>query len=192
MFQGKAFLLGNMAEHFRTASKLSHCCCCLFHLLVHILICLLRFYLLSLPGGLGSSCGPFTAEESFRGGNDDFMAHSSPLSPMAPWGQALGFNGCFLTEAQEQKVLVLTLLANFLTLLPYLTRKEENPGIILGRAECAWESAFFPKYFQLSLTCLSSSISYRNYVLGAEAVPYMATVTAYKAKKELRCYLSNE
>lgn len=143
LFQGKAFLLRNMPGHFRTANKFLHCLCCLF-LLVHILICLLGFYHLSLQlvwhgsWWLGQFLWTLHSWGVFQRWQwHDFMAYSSTLSPMALRSQALGFKGCFLTEAQEQKMLVLTLLASFLTLFLYPTRKEENPAIILAWTECA-------------------------------------------------------
>lgn len=52
---------------------------------------------------------------------------------------------------------------------------------------------FSPNIFSFLFTYLTSPVSYRNYnILGAEAVPYMATVRAQKAKTELGCYLLSE
>lgn len=52
---------------------------------------------------------------------------------------------------------------------------------------------FSPNIFSFLLTYLNSPFLYRDYnTLGAEAVPYMATVTAQKAKKELGCCLLGE
>lgn len=46
-----------------------------------------------------------------------------------------------------------------------------------------------PNIFSFLFTYLNFPVFYRNYNLGAEAVPYVATVTAQKGKKELGCSL---
>lgn len=52
------------------------------------------------------------------------------------------------------------------------------------------KSLFFPpNIFSFLFTYLNFPVFYRNYNLGAEAVPYVATVTAQKGKKELGCSL---
>lgn len=192
LFQGKAFILRIMAGHFRTENEFLQCLCCLFHLFVHILICLLEFYLLSLQ---------LVEHGSWWLGQFLWTLHSWGVFQRWQWWlihlpyllclygvKLLALMDISSLRSRNKKCWSLLCLQVFwLFFHIWLGKRRPSNNSGMNRM-CIRVWFFFPNIFSFLFAYLNSPILYRNFnILGAEAVAFVAIVTAQKAKKELGC-----